>query len=424
MFVPEEAFEVDKHTALSREQMIQLAEQHLALAIRGGVIRLRVEDQSLTGDTITVDGDELVNFGGCAYLGLNVDKRLKAAAIAAIEQYGSVFSSSTAYTSIDLYSKLEEQLERIFGNTILVPTTTTLGHLSVLPVLVGPGDLVLFDHHVHASVQLATQVLRGIGATVRRMPHNDLASVAAVLEESAASHPRVWYLADGVYSMYGDTVPVAEVLNLLDHYPNLYAYLDDAHGVGWKGLHGAGHVLGYAPLHERMIVIGSLAKSWGAGGAVLVLPNREMASHVLLAGATFTFSGPLHPAELGAAIAAADIHLSPERDERAAELMRHIDFVRDRLVEWQLPALSLERTPLWFVRTGTPDSAIELTRRMMADGFYVNASGFPAVARGMEGIRFTNTIYHSDRQLEKFMEALSRNMPRVAAPHEIYIDLR
>jgi hypothetical protein len=42
----------------------------------------------------------------------------------------------------------------------------------------------------------------------------------------------------------------------------------------------------------------------------------------------------------------------------------------------------------------------------------------------MEGIRFTNTIYHSDRQLEEFMEALSRNMPKVAPPHEIYIDLR
>ena len=224
--------------------------------------------------------------------------------------------------------------------------------------------------------------------------------------------------------MYGDTAPIGTLLDLLDRHPNLHAYLDDAHGVGWKGPHGAGHVLGHAPLHERMIVIGSLAKSWGAGGAVLVLPNREMAAHVLLAGATFTFSGPLHPAELGAAVAAADIHLSPERDDRAAELMRHIDFVRDCLVEHQLPALSLERTPLWFIRTGAPESAIELARRMMADGFYVNASGFPAVPRGMDGIRFTNTIYHRDDQLEAFMAALVRNMPPVAGPREIYIDLR
>jgi 7-keto-8-aminopelargonate synthetase-like enzyme len=61
---------------------------------------------------------------------------------------------------------------------------------------------------------------------------------------------------------------------------------------------------------------------------------------------------------------------------------------------------------------------------MMSDGYYVNVSGFPAVARGMEGIRFTNTIYHSDRQLEGFMEALVRNMPRVVPPRELYIDLR
>jgi 7-keto-8-aminopelargonate synthetase-like enzyme len=413
-----------EETILSREQMIQLAERQLAMAIEGRVIRLRVEDQSQAGDTITVDGSELVNFGGCAYLGLNVDKRLKAGAIAAIERYGPVFSSSTAYTSIDLYTRLEEQLELIFGNTILVPTTTTLGHLSVLPILVGPRDLVLFDHFVHASVQLTAQVLRGIGATVRRVDHNDMESLTAMVEDSAAAYPRIWYLADGVYSMYGDTAPVGRILDLLDRHPNLHAYIDDAHGVGWKGVHGNGHVLGYAPLHERMIVIGSLAKSWGAGGAVLVLPNREIASHVLLAGATFTFSGPLHPAELGAAVAAAEIHLSTERDERAAELMRNIDFVRDRLVRLQLPALSLERTPLWFIRTGTPESAIELTKRMMADGFYVNAAGFPAVPRGMDGIRFTNTIYHTGAQLEAFMDALARNMPQVAGPREFYIDLR
>lgn len=415
---------MDEHTTLSREQMIELALRQLAMGIEGGVIRLRVEGQSSAGDTITINGSELVNFGGCAYLGLNVDKRLKAGAIAAIEQYGPVFSSSTAYTSIDLYTQLEERLEQIFGNTILVPTTTTLGHLSVLPVLVRPQDLVLYDQYVHASVQLTAAVLRGNGATVRRVAHNDFDSLAAVLDETAGSHQRVWYLADGVYSMYGDTAPIGAVLELLDRHPNLYAYLDDAHGVGWKGPHGAGHVLGHAPLHERMIVIGSLAKSWGAGGAVLVMPNREMASHVLLAGATFTFSGPLHPAELGAAVAAADIHLSAERDDRAAELMKHIDFVRDRLVELQLPALSLERTPLWFVRTGEPESAMELAQRMMADGFYVNASGFPAVPRGMDGVRFTNTIYHSDDQLEAFMEALGRNMPAVAAPMEFYIDLR
>jgi len=410
--------------AAKREQALRLVKSQMDMAVAGGLIRLRVENQAPSGESITVKGDELINFGSCAYLGLNVDERLKAGAIEAIEKYGPVFSSSTAYTSVDLYSALEEKLEKIFGGTILVPTTTTLGHLSVLPVLVSPDDLVLLDHHVHASVQLTAQALRGFGADVQDVPHNDIDVLGAILDEKAGAHRRVWYLADGIYSMYGDGVPVSQVVELMDIHSNLFVYFDDAHGVGWRGTHGKGHVLSEAPLHERMIVIGSLAKSWGAGGSVLVMPNEELAERVLLAGATFTFSGPLHPAELGAAVAAADIHLSPERDDRERELMKSIDYVRDRLVEHQLPAMALERTPIWLIRVGTPENAIELGRRMMADGFYTNVSGFPVVPLGMDGIRFTNTLYHTEQHLERFMDALARHVPDLVVSLDELVDLR
>jgi len=394
------------------------------MAVASGLIRLRVQDQSETGESITIDGRELINFGSCAYLGLNVDPRLKAGAVRAIEQYGPVFSSSNAYTSIDLYTELETKLEKIFGEHILVPTTTTLGHLSALPVLVSPGDLVVLDHQVHGSVQLAAQVLRGLGTKVIDVPHNDVEALSDVLEESARDYPRVWYLADGIYSMYGDTAPVSDIVDLMDRHPNLYTYFDDAHGVGWSGTHGRGIVLTEAPAHERMIVIGSLAKSWGAGGAVLVLPNEEFAEMVLLAGTSFTFAGPLHPAELGAAIAAADIHLTSERDDRERELMKHIDYVRDRLVEHQLPVMSLERTPLWFIRVGSPENTMELGRRLLDDGFYTNLSAFPLVPLGTSGIRFTNSLYHTEEHLERFMDALVRHLPDLAAPFDGPVDIR
>ena len=407
--------------ATQREDAIRLVQARMDQAIAGGLIRLRVDEQAPTGESITVKGTEFINFGSCGYLGLNVDDRLKKGAIDAVNQYGPVFSSSAAYTSVGLYSSLEEKLERIFGGTVLVPTTTTLGHLSVLPVLVSPGDLVLLDHQVHASVQLAAQALRGFGARVTDLPHNDVDALAATLAESAGEHAKVWYLADGIYSMYGDTAPVTDIVALMDSYPNFHVYFDDAHGTGWRGTHGIGHVLSEVPLHERMIVIGSLAKSWGAGGSVLVLPDGELAQRVLLAGATFTFSGPLHPAELGAAVAAADIHLSPERDEREQRLMKSIDYVRDRLVEHQLPALSLERTPIWFVRVGSLDNAIELGKRMLDDGFYVNLSGFPVVPMGMDGIRFTTTLFQSEDHLEGFMDSLARHLPGLVVPmdHDI-----
>ncbi len=415
---------MESKVATDRAEALRVVHERLEMAVRGGLIRLRVEGQSRDSRTIGVRGRDLLNYGSCAYLGLNTDQRLIDGAKAALDQYGPVFSSSAAYASIDLYTDLEDRLGKIFDQGhILVPTTTTLGHLSVLPVLVSPGDLVLLDHQVHASVQLTAGVLRGIGADVRSVPHNDVEALYVILSEEARNHKRVWFLADGVYSMFGDTAPVKAIAPLLDEFENLHLYYDDAHGVGWRGRHGIGHVLTEVGYHPRMIIIGSLAKSWGAGGSVLVLPNQAMAERVLLAGATFTFSGPVHPAELGAAVAAADIHLSAERDVREEQLFTKIDYVRDRLVAGQLPALSLERTPLWYVRVGTPENAIELGRRMMRDGFYVNVSGFPVVPLGMDGIRFTTTLFQTDDDLVRFMDALEKNIEGLVVPLEWHIEL-
>ncbi len=416
---------MDAKTASDREQTLEVVQNRLEMAIRGGLIRLRVDEQSGDSRTITVRGTELLNFGSCAYLGLNTDQRLIDGAKAALDQYGPVFSSSAAYASVSLYTDLEERLARIFDQGhVLIPSTTTLGHLSVLPVLISQGDLVVHDHQVHASVQLTAAVLRGIGVEVRDIPHNDIEHLREVLSKEAPRHRRVWYLADGVYSMFGDTAPVKEIARLLDEFENLHVYYDDAHGTGWCGQHGVGHVLDEVGYHDRVIVIGSLAKSWGAGGSVLVMPNQYVANKVLLAGATFTFSGPLHPPHLGAAVAAADIHLSPERDERERRLRTKIDYVRSRLVEAQLPALSLERTPLWFVRVGEPENAIEYARRMMQDGFYVNVSGFPVVPKGMDGVRFTTTVFQTDNDLKRFMDAMSHNIQGLVSPIEWHIDLR
>jgi 7-keto-8-aminopelargonate synthetase-like enzyme len=407
-----------------RERVVRLVKSQMDLAMSSGLIRLRVDEQASTGESITIDGRELLNFGSCGYLGLNVDERLKAGAIEAIERYGPVFSSSNGYTSIDLYTELEARLEQIFGENILVPTTTTLGHLSVLPLVVTSDDLVLLDRQVHGSVQLTAQVLRGIGATVQDVPHNDTEALSEVLEKSAEGYRQVWYLADGIYSMYGDTAPVKDIVGLMDSHPNLHTYFDDAHGVGWQGTHGKGLVLSEASHRDRMIVIGSLAKSWGAGGSVLVLPDEEIAELVFLTGTSFTFSGPLHPAQLGAAVAAADIHLSHERDVRQEKLMMAIDYVRDRAVEHQLPIISLERTPIWFIRVGSPENTIELGRRLMAEGFYTNLSAFPLVPLGESGLRFTTTLYQTGAHLERFMDALARHTPELAVPMVEPVDLR
>jgi len=390
-----------------------------------GLCRIRVEDHVLSDGILTIEGQQMLNFGSAAYLGLNTDARLKAGAIDAIERFGTVFSSSTAYTSIDLYTDLEQRLEEITGGSIIVPTTTTLAHLAALPILVGHGDVVLVDAQAHATVHLATQLLVAAGIPVKAVPHNDVAALESAVSEHVNQHDRVWYLADGVYSMFGDVAPVAEITRLLDRFENMHVYYDDAHGFGWHGQAGRGVVLEQSGWHPRIVVAMSLAKSWGSGGAVLAFPLGSEAFDVIrLCGTTLGFSGPLHPAELGASLAAAAIHLSPELSERQQRLNAQVDLVREALQEAQIPVMNLDQTPLWFVNIGQTREATAIARKMMDEGFFLNAAIFPLVPYGNAGLRFTHTLYHTEDQILSMVEALARNIKEVLGTTEIVIDLR
>ncbi|NIA24293.1 MAG: aminotransferase class I/II-fold pyridoxal phosphate-dependent enzyme [Gammaproteobacteria bacterium] len=404
-----------------QERLLRRFERDSLAGAKAGVFRVRVEDRVLRGETITINGRELLNFGMASYLGLNLDPRLKAGAIDAISRYGPVYSSSTAFTALPLYTALEERLERMFEGHVVIAPTTTLAHLAALPLIVPTGSDILIDAQAHESLRLTGQILQASGSSISAVPHNDMEALADAVEQSSAAS--VWYLADGVYSMFGDLAPVREISALMDRFPNLHVYLDDAHGFGWAGEHGRGYVLGQVPIRERMVVAGSLSKSIGAGGGALVFPDEKTARRVRTLGGTMTFSGPLHPAELGAAIVSADIHLSSEYAELQARLLTQIELTRGLLAQRRLPVVEAADSPVWFIRIGTPDDTIEVAKRLQSDGFYVNPSGYPAVPIGSAGVRFSNSLYLRDEAFVALTDALARRVPEVVGDTEIVIDL-
>ena len=211
-----------------------------------------------------------MNFSSCSYLGLELDPRLNAAARDAVDRYGTQFSSSRSYLSHGMYEELEQLLGTVFRKPVVVAPTTTLGHLSMIPVLVGDNDAVILDHQVHASVATAAQQVKARGVKVEMIRHNNMAMLEQRINKLKDQYENIWYLADGIYSMFGDGAPMEDLKRLHDTYPQLQLYIDDAHGVSWHGTHGRGYVLeqlkGEWP--ERMYLTGSMAKSFGCVGVL------------------------------------------------------------------------------------------------------------------------------------------------------------
>jgi 7-keto-8-aminopelargonate synthetase-like enzyme len=389
-----------------------------------GIFHLTAENQACDGRTLVVSGKNLVTFGSCSYLGLETDLRVKTASCEAVLRYGAQFPSSRAYISAPLYSCLEKVLGEIFeGRPLTVASTTSLGHMAALPVLVTERDAVLYDLFVHASVQAVLPTLREQGTACEAVAHNDLALVESRARELALTHDRVFYLCDGIYSMHGDQVDVPALYALLDRVPQLHAYIDDAHGMAFAGRRGAGSVLGVHGGHERAVVVLSMAKGMGAAGAVIVTPTEEFKETIFSCGSTMIFSGPMQPALLGAAVASAEILTSPELDAMQAEVMDRIQLFDGLARSEGLRVSGSPATPIRFLEVGAENTAIDLAAALQTVGYFVNVAVFPAVARGHAGIRLVFTRHHTREdviglvgELSRAIHQLSRSSWRAPAP--------
>jgi len=392
------------------DQRLADVDSSFSAAIANGLAHLTAEDEELNGRVVTLHGRKHVNFGSCSYLGLETDLRLKDAACDAVARFGVQFSTSRAYVSAPPYRELEQLLGAIFEAPLVVAPTTTLAHLAALPVLIGKHDAVICDQLVHSSVQTVLPILAAAGATCSLVRHNRIDRLDHAVATLSRRHARVWYLADGIYSMHGDSAPMGALRALLDRHERLHLYMDDAHGVSWSGRHGRGHVLGANPIHPRMVVALSMAKSFAASGGVLVFPDQEWARLVRTCGSTLIFSGPLQPPVLGAAIASARVHLSNEIHERQAKLSERIRLFNDLAGEHGLPLATTEATPIRFVKTGEAATTYRVATELMREGFYTNTALYPAVSRGHGGVRITLTVHQTLDDVRGLVEALARNL--------------
>ncbi|HMK25600.1 MAG TPA: aminotransferase class I/II-fold pyridoxal phosphate-dependent enzyme [Chitinophagaceae bacterium] len=391
---------------------IETIDQIITDGVKKGILHLYTDKDGVNGNVIILKGGKVVNFGSCSYLGLEFDPRVREAAKAAIDNYGTQFSESRAYVSVRLYQELEELLHRLFEAPCVITPTTTLGHIANIPVLITSADAVITDQRVHNSVNTSVKLLAAAGTHIEVLRHNRMDLLEDRIKFLREKHKKIWYLTDGIYSMFGDTAPIDEIYQLMDIYPGFHLYVDDAHGMSIYGKNGRGSVLNNRPFHPKMALGTSLNKAFASGGGVMVYPNKELARKVRTCGSTLITSGPLQPSQLGAAVAAAKIHLTPEIYDMQNELQERIKFTNLVLKKYKLPVVAENNSAVFFIGVHLPKVGYNMVRRMLDAGYYVNLGIFPAVPMKNTGIRFTITRLHTFSQIEQMIRTMAEELPK------------
>ena len=408
---------------IKHNNFLDTVDEVISNATEAGVIHLNAEGNNLSGRKIKIKGKDSYHFGTTGYLGLEQDNRLKRAAVDAIMKYGTQFPLSKTYISHPLYSHLEDKMRKIYNYPVIITKNSTLGHMAVIPTAVRDEDAVLLDHQVHWSVQNATQILKTRGIPVSLIRHNNLEMLETRIKEFSTKAEKIWYMADGVYSMYGDFAPIIELMELCKKYPQLHLYFDDVHGMSWKGRNGAGYVMDVLQeLPENVLLMGTLSKTFGASGAVVACANKSLFRKIKNFGGPLTFSAQLEPASVAAAIASADIHFSNEIYSLQKDLWQKINYFNQLLSETDLPLISVNESPVFYIGTGLPATGYNFVNRLMNDGFFVNLGLYPAVPVKNTGVRITISRHNEPEDILALTQAMEYHYEKALEETENSLD--
>ena len=173
------------------------------------------------------------------YLGMGQHPDVIKAMHEAIDQSGAGAGGTRNISGTShFHVALEAELASLHGkqagllfNSGYMSNWTTLSTLSAAL----PDCVVFSDSGNHASM---IEGIRHGKAERIIFKHNDVKDLRVKLQSVAASRPKI-IAFESVYSMDGDFGPMAAICDLADEFGAM-TYLDEVHGVGLYGPHGAG----------------------------------------------------------------------------------------------------------------------------------------------------------------------------------------
>ncbi|MEK7315962.1 MAG: aminotransferase class I/II-fold pyridoxal phosphate-dependent enzyme, partial [Candidatus Eisenbacteria bacterium] len=370
------------------------------MAQRAGIYPYFLPISENHGTEVTIKGKRLIMAGSNNYLGLTKHPKVIAAAENALLRFGTSNNGSRFLNgTLELHVQLEERLAKFMRKeSALVFSTGYLTNLGSISALSDKGDVVILDKEAHACIVDGARL--GYG-DVKRFRHNDVKDLERVL---SAVSPKAGKLVvvDGLYSMEGDIAPLQEIVKLCKEF-DARLLVDDAHGIGVLGDRGAGACDAAGVEDEVDLVMGTFSKSFASLGGFIAGPTRVL-DYLRHHARAMIFSASVTPASVAAALASLDII---ESEPQLRERLRVIsNKMRSGFRSQGLEVGSGEGTPIVPIFIGDRMKTMQVWRKVLDRGVFVNAIVVPAVQPGRDLLRTSYMATHQDEQLDTILRVV------------------
>ena len=354
---------------------------------------------------VIMDGRKVLMLGSNSYLGLTNHPKIKEAAKAAIDKYGSGCAGSPFLNgTLDLHHKLENILAEFLGKDgVMLFSAGFQANSGVIPSVTGRGDYVLYDEMDHASI---IEGKRLTFANTLKYRHNNMEDLERVLQRCPIEASKL-VVTDGVFSMEGDVAKLPEIQALCDKY-QATLMVDEAHGLGVFGREGRGVTDHFNLLPKTELIMGTFSKSLASIGG-FIAADKETINWMRHNVRPYIFTASIPPSATASVIAAIEVMRSePERQENLWNVARYaLKSFREAGFE-----IGNTETPIIPLYVRDNEKTFMVTRMLLDEGVFVNPVISPAVPPEDTLIRLawmaTHTTKHVDFAVDKCVKCFKK----------------
>lgn len=357
--------------------------------------------QSAQHPMMIIDGKECLNFCSNDYLGLANHPDIVNAFKKAADKYG--VGSGAAHLingHSEEHHKLEEALAEFTGrDKALLFSNGYMANMGVISALLDRGDYLYQDRLNHASLIDAGLLSK---AKMKRFKHNDTADLNRLYAKNNTSSVNSMIVTDGVFSMDGDEAPIRNLAEIAKK-QDAWLMVDDAHGFGVLGEHGAG-LLEQEDLNQTdvPVLMATLGKACGTSGA-FVAGNEDLIEYLKQTARTFIYTTAMPPSIAAATLISLKLIKEESwRREKLAGLIKQFKLGANQLgVE-----LMESNTAIQPILIGSTEDALKVSLALSEQGILVTAIRPPTVPDGLSRLRVTFSANHTEENVNQLLNAL------------------
>ncbi|KAG0226446.1 hypothetical protein BGW42_003651 [Actinomortierella wolfii] len=277
-----------------------------------------------------------------------------------------------------------------------------VGFFSTVPQ---PGDVILYDEYIHASVHDGMKVSRA--GLKQKFAHNDLLDLQRWLKkirqeeiEKDLAMRNIFISVESVYSMDGDIAPLREMADLADQY-DAHMVVDEAHATGVFGKNGRG-VVNEMGLESRIFArLHTFSKALASNGAALVGP-KILREYLINYARPLIYSTFTSFSNLASVKSAYQMMIDGETVELVDKLKDLIAYFRTHI---QIPEHMLlpSSSPIQGIVMDGNAKVNALSQCLIQAGLNVKPIRFPTVPKGKERVRICIHSHNTREQIDQLI---------------------